>query len=167
MKDKKLCSKCGVNPKREKHEWCLECYREYKAQWKDKHHGFWLYVILDKDKNPLYVGSSEYITERISSHLHGYSNIKKLMKSDKWNCIKVLNVTSLVNSRQELNSMENFLIQLYGEDNELYNTNLNIIKGISKKRMFELICAIHGELNKNFKTYITRDEFLRKTKKVI
>ena len=180
----KVCSKCGVKPRRENHEWCLDCYREYKAKWRqnnsdhvkeysksyrDKHHGFWLYVILDKDKNPLYVGSSEYIKERIGSHLNGHSNIKELMQSDKWDCIKYLDVTSLVDSRMELNYLENFLIKLYGEEFDTYNTNLNIIKGISKKRMikmFEIICSIHGELNKKFKTYITRDEFLRKQKKL-
>ena len=191
----KVCSKCGVKPRRENHEWCLDCYREYKAKWTQEHEdhvkeyrakwleenadrvkaynqayrennkSYYLYIIL-KEKEVLYVGATEHIKDRINQHINGHSHIRDLIFYGDWDYIKVLDLNRLnLKNRQQLLCLENFLIHYYEPP---YNTQVNIIRGMSKKEEFQLICELHSfEVNKNFKTYITHEEFLlRKQKKL-
>lgn len=177
-----LCRKCGVNPQRASHTWCLDCYhkyknkwdnnneehnKEYKKEWEELHKGYYLYIILNKFNEVLYVGSTENIYTRIHNHLSCNSNIKELMQTEKWHKIKYLDVTDLVYNREELNYLENVLIEVYEPE---WNTKLNIIKNIDKLREFSLLAELHSyDINKNFKTYITRKEYQdqKKTKKKV
>jgi hypothetical protein len=158
-KEKKICTKCKKELARENHRWCLSCYRAYKKNWDNKDKGYYLYVILDKNNRVLYVGSTEHLKNRLGMHLSCNSNIKELMKTDKWDKIKYLDITNLVNNREELNYLENSLIELYDTE---YNNQLNIIKHMNKLREFCLISELHS-LTKKWSLYITREDY--KTKK--
>lgn len=169
---KKFCRKCGVNPQRPTHTWCLECYKKYKNKWefnnlehvkdyRNKDKGYYLYIVLNKDNKVLYVGSTEHLYNRIHSHINCGSNISKLMETDKWDKVKYLDVSKLVENRQELNLLENSLIELYAPE---WNTKKNIIKNMDKLREFSLLAELHSfDINKKFKTYITKKKELSKS----
>lgn len=82
-------------------------------------------------------------------------------KTEKWDKIKFLDVTELVYNREELNYLENLLIELYATE---WNTKLNIIKNMDKLREFSLLATIHN-LNQNWNTYITREEYQKSKKR--
>lgn len=163
----KVCSKCGVKPvEKVNSSYCNDCYREYLKDYRESHKGYFLYVVMSKDNEVLYVGSTTRIWQRVSAHVNGFSNIKQLMETNKWSSIKYIDVTNKLDlrNRGELDYLENSLIQLYEPK---WNKKLNIIKDMDKLREFELISKLHSfEVNKNFKTFITREEFLRKQKKL-
>ncbi|MDK0616249.1 GIY-YIG nuclease family protein [Clostridium perfringens] len=175
-----LCRKCGVNPQRLSHTWCLECYheyknkwdnnneehnKEYKKQWEEEHKGYYLYIVSAKGNGSdiiYYVGVTETLSNRMSSHLNLHSKIANLIESDKWDYIKYIDLSSKISNRTELLWLENFLINLYNTSEE-YNSNLNRIQEdkIDKLKMFSLGVELHSI---EWKTYITREEY-QKSKK--
>lgn len=89
------------------------------------------------------------------AHLDGNSkNTRELMLSDNWTCIKYLDITDLINNREEMLLLENSLIDLYNTD---YNDKKNIIKNIDKLREFELLAEIHS-LNKEWSIYCENEQ---------
>lgn len=153
-----LCSRCGINPRRNNHPWCSECFRKYKKHWDNSHKGYFLYIIMDKNKKILYVGITENIKTRMDNHLNANSHIKNLIQSNEWNVIKFTDLTNLITNREELEVLENDLIQSY---NPKYNKKVNIIRGVDELRQFSLIAELHS-FNTHWKTFITREEYLRK-----
>lgn len=175
-----LCRKCGVNPQRASHTWCLDCYhkyknkwdnnneehnKEYKKEWEELHKGYYLYIILNKFNEVLYVGSTENIYTRIQQHISCNSNIKKLMQTEEWDKINYLDVTTLVYNREELNYLENVLIEIYETK---WNTKRNIIKNMDKLRELSLGSELHSlDKIEKWRTYITKEEYQKKTKKKV
>lgn len=139
MNNKKCC-KCNENVAKESHSYCQECYNEYQKNYREDRKGYYLYIVLD-GKKILYVGATEKIYQRISAHINGHSNIKDLMLSDNWTCIKYLDITNLVDNREELLFLENSLIDLYETK---YNDKKNIIRNMSQERIFSLMSEVHN-----------------------
>ena len=158
IKNKKKCSKCGINPRRNNHPWCSECFRRYKKDWDNSHKGYYLYIIMDKNKKVLYVGVTENIKARMDNHLNGHSHIKNLIQSDEWEVIKFTDLTNLINNREELEVLENNLIELYKPK---YNKRNNNIKNVNILRQITLIAELHS-LDTVWKTLITREEYFKK-----
>lgn len=147
--------------------YCNECYNIRQKAYREKDKGYYLYIVMDKSNKVLYVGSTEHLYQRLHNHISCNSNIKEEMQTEKWDKIKFLDVTELVYFREELNYLENVLIEVYEPE---WNTKLNIIKNIDKLREFSLLAELHSyDINKNFKTYITRKEYQdqKKTKKKV
>lgn len=164
MINKKICTKCKKEVARESHSWCISCYRKYKKKWDNKDKGYYLYVILNKNNKVLYVGCTEHKKNRLYKHLSCNSNIKELMQTKKWDKIKYLDITNLVNNRKELEFLESNLIELYKPS---YNINKDNIILDDDLKMFSLISELHS-LDQNWCTYITRAGYeAQKTKKAI
>ena len=103
-----------------------EHIQDYQKNYREEKKGYYLYIVLDSNNKVLYVGATEDIKYRIEQqHLKGHSHIKELMLSDKWTYIKYLDITNLVNNREELLLLENSLIELYNTE---YNNKKNIIR---------------------------------------
>lgn len=150
----KICSICSeeFTTKHNTRGYCNSCYAEYQKVYREnnKYKGYYLYIVLDSNNKVLYVGATEDIKYRIEQqHLKGHSHIKELMLSDKWTCIKHLDITNLVKNREELLLLENSLIELYNTE---YNNKKNIIRNVDKLREFHLLSEIHS-LNKVWTTY--------------
>lgn len=158
MQSKKLCIKCGINPRRNNHPWCLRCFRKYKKEWDNSHKGYFLYIIKDKNNKILYVGETENIKARIENHLNGHSHIKNLIQSDEWEVIEFTDITNLINNREELEVLENDLIELYKPK---YNKRNNKIRNVNIQRQFSLIAELHS-LKTSWKTFATREEYIKK-----
>lgn len=180
---KKHCSDCGkeFTTKHKTRAYCEECYskrqkeyreenkeslkeygkdyyRENKESFKKRYKGnkgYYLYIVTDKENKVLYVGATENLQSRLSFHLNGYSNISRLMKTDKWDKIKYLDITDIVKNTEELHLLENVLIELYEPK---YNKVKNIIKNMDKLRELSLLSEIHDLIQK-WVIYTTRDEF--------
>lgn len=140
MENRKMCIICNEVEAKEGFSYCKKCYSEYQRNYREEHKGYFLYVVLDGNKN-LYVGATEKIHQRISAHVNGHSNIKELMLSNNWTGIKYLDITNLVRNREEMLLLENSLIELYNTD---WNDKKNIIRNVDKLREFELISEIHS-----------------------
>ena len=155
----KKCSNAKCGNLVERAGYCPSCKAEYNRKYREQHKdyyavyrdehkrtGYYLYVILDEWNNVLYVGATENIKHRIEhQHITGNSHIKELMLSDEWKTIKYLDITQIVEDREEMLFLENELIDLY---NTKYNQKVNIIKGVDKLRMFCLISEIHNSAQK-------------------
>ncbi|WP_459481917.1 GIY-YIG nuclease family protein [Clostridium saccharoperbutylacetonicum] len=148
-KTTKICSKCRSEFVTDKKTicYCDSCYRKYQKQYRAEHNnkGYYLYIVLNKGNKVLYVGCTENIKQRISAHIHCHSNIKSLMCSDGWEVIKYLDITNIVDSREELYLLENALIDLY--ETEL-NDKKNIIRNMDRLREFSLLSEIHTLIQK-------------------
>ena len=149
MNNKKICIVCNKDEAKEGFSYCKKCYRDYQKVYREEHKGYYLYIVLDENNKVLYVGATEKIYQRISAHINGHSNIKDLMLSDKWSCIKYLDITNLVSNREEMLLLENSLIELYNTE---WNDKKNIIRNVDKLREFELISQVHS-LDKVWTTY--------------
>ncbi|GAA0856987.1 hypothetical protein GCM10008916_08840 [Clostridium nitritogenes] len=156
--NKKLCGRCGINPRRKNHPWCLECFQKYKKEWDNSHKGYFLYIVMDKNKKILYVGATENIQTRMDNHLSGNSHIKCLIQSDEWEVIKFTDITDLVGDREELSVLENNLIEVYKPK---YNKKVNRIRNVEELRIFSLISKLHS-LDTHWRTFITREKYLKK-----
>lgn len=169
---KKHCSDCGkeFTTKHKTRAYCKDCYSKRQKEWREKnkeyrracqkeyrkeHKGYYLYIIVNKEDEVLYVGATKYLNTRLNSHLNGYSNISRLMKTDKWDKIKYLDITDIVKDTEELHLLENVLIELYEPK---YNKVKNIIKNMDKLRELSLLSEIHDLIQK-WVIYTTRDEF--------
>lgn len=175
INDTKRCTKCGRELSIECFNkckttkdglqcWCKEClngYRqthkehynqyqrqyvkEYQKEWQKQFKGYYLYIILDKQDNIVYVGQTSNYYNRLYYHLSGYvDSTKELFANNEWGCIKYLDVSNFVENEMELRALENALIELY---NPRCNTRLNIIRDIDKGRLFNLIATLHSILN--------------------
>lgn len=109
-----------------------------------KFDGYFLYIITDINNNIKYVGETTNIKTRLSNHLCFNSNIKKHLQENKWKYIKYLDISNLVENKNELRLLENELIELY---QPAWNKSKNIVKEIAEERKFELICNIHNLTN--------------------
>ena len=176
----KKCSKCGrelptdnfykYNKAKDGLQyWCKECYskysqtyeqthRQYLNQYHRQHHkqyynqfkGYYLYIILDKQSNIVYVGQTSNYYKRLSNHLSGYvDSTKELFDSDNWSCIKYLDVSDLVANEVELKVLENILIEIYEPK---LNKAKNIIRDIDNDRIFTLIATLHN-MNNDWKVF--------------
>lgn len=159
--NKKLCTKCGINPCRNNHPWCLKCFQKYKKEWDNSHKGYFLYIVIGKNKKILYVGATENVQTRMDNHLSGNSHIKFLIQSDEWDIIKFIDITNLVEDREELSVLENDLIVVYEPK---YNKKVNIIRSIDKVRQLSLISRLHS-LHTRWEIFTTREKYLKKYKK--
>ena len=175
INDTKRCTKCGRELSIECFNkckttkdglqcWCKEClngYRqthkehynqyqrqyvkEYQKEWQKQFKGYYLYIILDKQDNIVYVGQTSNYYNRLYYHLSGYvDSTKELFANNEWACIKYLDVSNIVENEAELRALENELIELY---EPRCNTRLNIIRDIDKGRLFNLIATLHSILN--------------------
>lgn len=161
----KKCSDCGKGfiTKHKTKSYCKECYSIRQKEYREERKGYYLYVV-KKGKDVQYVGATESLKDRMSSHLNLHSNIKELIEdSDKWDCIKYIDLTELLEERLQLLYLENFLMDIYNTSTK-YNSQYNRIpeEKIDKLKMFSLISMIHST---EFSTYITREEYLRKKDK--
>ena len=163
----KICPKCGVTKGLNEFSssgYCKECQREYFKQWykNNKAHvkeygkqyyeenkGYYLYIIC-KNGVVQYIGATEHLITRLSKHINCHNNnTKELMTSENWTEIKYLDITDIVDNREEMLLLENILIELY---EPMYNKNMNRIKNVDKLREFSLVAEVHG-LNQQWKLY--------------
>ena len=162
--------------------WCKECHnkynqtdkqkeyqKEYQRQYQQTHKqyrnqinnrfrnqftGYYLYIILDKQGNIVYVGQTSNYYNRLYNHLSGSVNsTQELFTNNEWSKIKYLDVGHIVENEMELRALENELIELY---QPRCNTKLNIIHDIDRGRLFNLLAQLHSILNEwiVFKTNI-------------
>ncbi|WP_415277246.1 GIY-YIG nuclease family protein [Clostridium perfringens] len=147
--------------------YCKECYSARMKGYRQKDKGYYLYIILDKFNKVLYVGSTTHIYTRLHGHITNNTNIKDLMLKNTWDKIKYLDVSNLVKNENELRYLENELIEVYETER---NKDKPKFKNINKLRALSLGAELHSyDINKNFKTYITREEYQdqKKTKKKV
>lgn len=142
--------------------YCRACQSDYKYNDDDAWYktyinncrGYYLYVVLDKSDKVLYVGATEDIKCRIEQqHVKGNSHLHELMLSDKWECIKYLDVGNLVDNREEMLFLENILIKLYNTE---YNKKKNIIKDLDKLRELQLLSEVHS-LTQKWEIYMKNE----------
>lgn len=155
----KVCSKCGreleisefgryQKNKDGYHYQCKECHN----QWYKKYKGFYVYIILDKNNEIVYVGISNNFYKRLLHHISGYVNsTKELFNSGEWSCIKYLDVSNLVANEMELKVLENILIEIYEPK---LNKVKNIIKDINNDRIFTLVATLHN-MSQDWKVFKT------------
>ena len=173
-KKTKRCNKCGRElpidsfSKNNKAKdglycWCKACHSKYRQtnkehynqtnnQFRNQFKGYYLYIILDKQDNVVYVGETVNYYNRLYRHLSGnVDSTQELFSSGDWSKIKYLDVSNLVENEVELRALENELIELY---QPRLNTVKNIIRDIERGRLFSLIATLHSILNEwiTFKT---------------
>ena len=153
--------------------WCKECHnkynqtdkqkeyqKEYQRQYQQTHKqyrnqinnrfrnqftGCYLYIILDKQDNIVYVGQTSNYYNRLYNHLSGSVNsTQELFASNDWSKIKYLDVSDIVENEMELRALENELIELYEPK---LNKAKNIIHDIERGRLFSLLAQLHSILN--------------------
>ena len=118
---------------------------QYQNQYRNQFKGYYLYIILDKQDNIVYVGQTSNYYNRLCRHLSKDVNAtKELFDSGNWYCIKYLDVGDIVENDLELKALENILIELY---QPRCNTLLNIIRDIDNNRLFSLVAQLHSILN--------------------
>ena len=167
----KICTKCGrelsidsfYKDNRAKNGlqcWCKVCknehnqankehysqyHNQYYKEWQKQFKGYYLYIILDKQGNIVYVGQTKNYYTRLCQHLsENVNSTKELFNNGNWSCIKYLDVEHIVENDMELKALENELIELY---EPRCNTKLNIIHDIDRGRLFNLLAQLHGILN--------------------
>ena len=167
----KICTKCDRelsidNFSKDKtrkdglYSWCKECsskyiqtyqqtnkehYNQYRNQYYNQFKGCYLYIILNKQDEIVYVGQTTNFYKRLMQHLSGYVDAtKELFTSGNWSCIKYLDVGDIVENDLELKAMENELIELY---KPRLNTVKNVIHDINRGRLFGLLAQLHSILN--------------------
>ena len=128
---------------------------QYRNQYYSQFKGYYVYIILDKQGNVVYVGETTNYYKRLMNHLSVYVNAtKELFASGEWSKIKYLDVGHIVENEMELRALENELIELYEPK---LNKTKNIIHDIDRGRLFNLLAQLHSILNEwiVFKTNIT------------
>lgn len=155
------CSNKGCNNVVGVPGYCKECRDIYNKEYYKKHShlGYYLYVVLNNGNKVEYVGATENIKQRVEyQHIKGFSHIRELMLSENWEVIKYLDISDLIQNREEMLMLENVLIDLYPNK---WNDKKNIIRNIDKLREFSLLSAVHS-LTKKWQIYCTREEIQAK-----
>ena len=153
MEDKKICIKCKERDVKEGQSYCQKCYSLYQREYRERHKGYYLYLIIGEEDKILYVGATEKIFQRISAHITLNSHISDYMKLNEWEVIKYIDITNLVEDRNELLILENVLLGLYEPP---YNKkgNLNKVKDIDKLRELSLLAELHSfNINNKWNIY--------------
>lgn len=154
----KMCPKCHEMKKLEVVGYCKECNKEYQKKYhknyREEQRGYYLYIVTSKDNEVLYVGATEILKERLNQHVNKHTDIKDIFITESWECIKYLNITNLVDSREEMLMLENNLIDLYETK---YNKNKSIIRNVTNLRQFELLATVHS-LTQEWKTYCVKQQ---------
>ena len=176
----KRCSKCGrelptdnfYRDNRAKdglYSWCKECHskyyqtykqtnkqylnqynNQYQKQYYKQFKGYYLYIILDKQDEVVYVGQTTNYYTRLCHHLSGGVNsTKELFTNNEWAYIKYLDVGDIVANEMELKVLENMLIEIYEPK---LNKAKNIIRDVSNDRLFSLIATLHN-MNQEWKVF--------------
>ena len=118
---------------------------QYNKEYKNQFKGYYLYIILDKQDNIIYVGQTSNFYTRLINHLsENVNSTKEFFANNEWGCIKYLDVSNFVENEMELKSLENKLIELY---EPRCNTHLNIIRDVDRNRLFSLLAQLHSILN--------------------
>lgn len=113
----------------------------YMEEYFKQFDGYYVYVIKDLDNNIVYTGQTTNYYRRSRNHMCGnVPSTKEFIQQGNY-IIQYLNITNDIKSDMELNYLENFLISLYEPP---LNDVKNIIKGLDKFRMLELVSMIHS-----------------------
>lgn len=131
--------------------WCKECnntyskqYRkdnnEYVKQYREENKGYYLYFIYSY-KECVYVGSTSNLLNRISSHTNGHTHLKD--KISRWTSIKYIDLTNIVESREELYFTEMACIELLSPAWNSTEPSINI----NHNRALELYDLIEEYIN--------------------
>ena len=134
------------NQYRQTHKQYYNQYQnQYQKEYKKQFKGYYLYIILDKQGNVVYVGQTTNYYNRLCQHLSGgVDSTKELFANNEWACIKYLDVGHIVANNLELKALENELIELY---QPRCNIQLNVIRDIDRGRLFSLLAQLHSILN--------------------
>ena len=140
------CKECCSKYQQTNRQYLNQYQREYNKEYYKQFKGYYLYIILDKQGNVVYVGQTTNYYKRLNNHLSGGVNnaTKELFANNEWACIKYLDVSNFVESDLELRALENILIELYEPK---LNKAKNIISDINKGRLFSLLAQLHSILN--------------------
>lgn len=113
----------------------------YMKEWFKQFDGYYVYVIKDLDNNIVYSGKTLNYYHRIQNHICGnVPSTKEFIKQGNY-IIQYLNITNEIKSDNELSYLENIILELYEPP---LNDVKNIIKGLDKFRMLELVSIIHS-----------------------
>lgn len=116
----------------------------YMKQWLSKFDGYYVYVIKDLQGNIVYTGKTGNWYSRLSNHTsRNVDTTKDFIKQGNYT-IQYLDITNDINSDMELKYLENFLIELYEPP---LNDIKNIIRGLDKFRMLELVTMVHSRID--------------------
>ena len=119
-----------------------EHLNQYQKDYQKQFKGYYLYIILDKQGNIVYVGQTTNYYKRLINHLSGGNDsTKELFDSGNWGSIQYLDVGHIVANEMELKALENELIHLYQPK---LNTLLNIIRDIDEDRLFSITTQLHS-----------------------
>ena len=150
------CKECKGEHKQTHKEYYSQYYKEYyqthkehlnryQKDYQNQFKGYYVYIILNKQDEVVYVGQTTNFYTRLIQHLSGCVNAtQELFDSGDWSCIKYLDVSNFVESDLELRALENILIELYEPK---LNKAKNIISDINKGRLFSLLAQLHSILN--------------------
>ena len=146
---KECCSKYNQIYQQTNKQTYNQYHREYQKQYRKEYYnqfkGYYLYIILGKNNEIVYVGETTNYYNRLCNHLSGGVNsTKELFNSGNWGSIKYLDVTDIVENEAELKALENELIELY---QPRLNKVKNIIHDIERGRLFSLLAQLHSILN--------------------
>ena len=171
MENTKVCCKCNrelsiecfTKNKTKKdglQSWCRECSNKYhqtyeqtnrqylnqqQKEYRNQFKGYYVYIILNKQGDIVYVGQTSNYYTRLYQHLSENVNAtQELFANNDWSSIQYLNVEHIVANEAELRALENELIELY---NPKLNKAKNIIRDIDRGRLFSLLAQLHGILN--------------------
>lgn len=138
-----MCIKCNQRESKDGHSYCSECYFVYQKNYREEHKGYYLYLITGADDKILYVGATEKIFQRISAHITLNSHISDYMKLNEWEVVKYIDISDLLEDRNELLTLENVLLELYEPP---YNKpgHFNKVKEIDKFRELSLLTELHS-----------------------
>lgn len=120
--------------------WCKECNNTYNKQYREENKGYYLYFIYNY-KECVYVGSTSNLNNRISSHINGHTHLKD--KISTWTSIKYIDLTDLLDSREELYFVEMACIELLSPPWNTVEPHINI----SHDRALELYDLIEEYIN--------------------
>ena len=141
MKKITRCKICGktFEKRNNSHKYCKECAAIQKKKHYREASGYYLYLIKNRANKVLYVGSTTNYKNRLNNHLSYNTNIKELIKSNRWYTIQFVNITEIVKTVDEMHLLENKLIEMYDSE---YNKYLNRVN-ISKSREYELLYELY------------------------
>lgn len=134
---KKVCARCGAETEElDSSNYCKDCRKDYNKQYKQQIQDNFIYLFVDADLKPLYLGSCMYLGIRVSDHLNGHSHLKRNRLD--WKALELHNIEYAildVDSREERLYIEKYLIRQFEPRLNYYEP---IAKGITEERKKEL-----------------------------